>query len=161
LDHLAEYLIYLSSSSSFWFSLNSSYDHDFHLSKRLGITLKDYEFLLVAADLAHIDKIWGFSIKIMKWRLFLEGHRFTTINCDGTFEVDVKKVDLNAFIQGESAKHRERVYFIRIGVLHANSPRKIEMQENPHDGWMITTPPRLSGLCLQQSSFRRLIEPIL
>jgi hypothetical protein len=43
LDHLADHLIYLSSSSSFWFSLNSSYDHDFHLSKQLGIKLKDYE----------------------------------------------------------------------------------------------------------------------
>ena len=29
------------------------------------------------------------------------------------------------------------------------------------DGRMITTPPRLSGLRLQQSSFRRLIEPTL
>jgi hypothetical protein len=36
LVHLANHLIYLSSSSSFWFSLNSSYDHGFHLSKRLG-----------------------------------------------------------------------------------------------------------------------------
>ena len=35
------------------------------------------------------------------------------------------------------------------------------MQKDAHDGRMITTPPRLSGLCLQQSSFRRLIEPIL
>ena len=39
-------------------------------------TPKDYEFLLVAADLVHIDKRWGFSIKMMKWRLFLEGHPF-------------------------------------------------------------------------------------
>ena len=63
LDHLAEYLIYLSSSSSFWFSLNSRYEHDFHLSKRLGMTSQDYEYLLVAADLAHVDKKrWGFSI---------------------------------------------------------------------------------------------------
>jgi len=30
LDHLADHLIYLSSSSSFWFSLNSSYEHDLH-----------------------------------------------------------------------------------------------------------------------------------
>ena len=125
------------------------------------MTPKDYEYLLVAADLAHVDKRWGFSIKMMKWRLFLEGHRFTTINCDGTFEVDVKKVDLNAFIEGESPKHREKVNFIRIGVLKASSHRKVEMQKDPHDGRMITTPPRLSGLCLQQSSFRRLIEPIL
>jgi hypothetical protein len=74
LDHPAEYLIYLSSSSSFWFSLNSSYKHDFHLSKRLVMTPKDYEYLLVAADLAHVDKRWGFSIKMMKWRPLLEGH---------------------------------------------------------------------------------------
>ena len=95
-DHLADHLIYLSSSSSFWFSLNSSYEHDFHLFKRLGMMPKDYEYLLVAANLAHVDKRWGFSIKMMKWRLFLEGHRFTAINCDCTFEVDVRKVDLNA-----------------------------------------------------------------
>jgi len=115
----------------------------------------------VAANLAHIDKICGFSIKMMKWRLFLEGHRFTTINCDCTFKVDVKKVNLNAFIEGESPKHREKVNFIRIGVLKASSHRKIEMQKDPHDGRMIITPPRLSGLRIQQSSFRRLIEPIL
>jgi hypothetical protein len=78
------------------------------------MTPKDYEYLLVAADLAHIDKRWGFSIKMMKWKLFLEGHWFTAINCEGTFEVDVKKVDLNAFIQGESAKHREMVNFILV-----------------------------------------------
>jgi len=125
------------------------------------MTPKDYEYLLVAANLAHVDKRWGFSIKKKKWKLFLKGHWFTTINCDGTFEVDVKKVDLNAFIQGEFAKHRENVHFIRIDVLKASSHRKIEMQKDPHNGRMITTPLRLSGLRIQQSSFRRLIEPIL
>jgi hypothetical protein len=35
LKHLANHLIYLSSSSSFWFSLNSSYKHDFHLLLQL------------------------------------------------------------------------------------------------------------------------------
>ena len=93
---------------------------------------KDYEYLLVAADLAHVDKRWGFSIKMMKWRLFLEGHRFTTINCDCTFEVDVKKVDLNAFIEGESPKHREKVNFIWIGILKASSHRKVEMWPDDH-----------------------------
>jgi hypothetical protein len=140
LDHLADHLIDLSSSSSFWFGLNSSYDHDFHLSKRLGMTPKDYEYLLVAANLAHFHKRWGFIIKMTKLKLFLEGHRFTTINCDGTFEFDSKKIDLNAFIQGESAKHRESLYFIRIGVLKASSHRKNEMQKDPHDGHMITSP---------------------
>ena len=75
--HLADHLIYLSSSSSFWFSLNSSYDHKFHLSKRLSMSPQDYEYLLMALDLASIHKQWGFSIKVMKWKVFLE-HRFCT-----------------------------------------------------------------------------------
>ena len=112
LDHLADHLIHLSSSSSFWFSLHSSYDNEFHLSKSklLGITPQDYEFILVAASLAHFHKRWSFSIKMMKLKLFLEGHLFTTINCDGTLEVDENKVDLNAFMKGKPPKHRERVY---------------------------------------------------
>ncbi len=37
LDHVAEFMVYLSTASSFWFSLNLSYDfdHDFHLSNNL------------------------------------------------------------------------------------------------------------------------------
>ena len=34
LDHLAEYFLYLAAAPSFWFSINSSYDHEFHLSQR-------------------------------------------------------------------------------------------------------------------------------
>ena len=90
---------------------------------------KDYEYLLVAANLAHFHKRWGFSIKMTKCRLFLEGHRFTTINCDCTMEVNEKKVDLNAFMKGEPPKHRERVYFIRIGIINDYSPKTIEMQK--------------------------------
>jgi hypothetical protein len=63
----------------------------------MGMNPKDYEYLLMAADLGHLNKRWGFTIKIMKWKDFFEGHWFTTINCNGTFEVDVKKKDLNAF----------------------------------------------------------------
>jgi len=150
-------MICLATASSFWFSLNSSYDHEFHLSKQLGITPQDYKFLLVAADLALFHKRYGFSIKPMKWKVFLEGHRFTTINCDRMFEVDEKKVDLNALMKGKPPKHRMKVNFIRIGVLHANSPRKIEMQKGS-DGLMIFTPPRLNGLRIKQQSFRQCVE---
>jgi len=107
LDHLAEYIIYLSTASSFWFSLDSSYDHEFHLYKRFGMSPQDYKHLLVAAHLAHFHTKWGFSIKKVKWNLFVEGHRFKTTNCKGMFEVDAKKLDLNACINGVSPKNRE------------------------------------------------------
>ena len=130
LDHLAEHMMYLSAASSFWFNLNSSDDHDCHLSKRLGMSPHDYEYLLVAANLAQFHPKWGFSIKILKWKLFLEGHQFLTINCMGTMEISSKKLDLNAYVNGtKPTKNREICHFIRIGILYADSPRKIEMQK--------------------------------
>ena len=121
---------------------------------------QDYEYLLVAANLAHFHQKWGFSIKTSKWKLFLEGHQFATTNCMGTVEVDTKKLDLNACINGVSPKHREQVYFIRIGVLTVHSPRKVEMQKDS-DGQMMVIPPRLNGLLLQQRSLGKLMDPFL
>ncbi len=149
LDHLAEHIRYLSTASSFWFSVNSSYDHDCHLSKQMGMSPQDYEYLLVAANLAHFHQKQGFSIKILKWKLFFEGHRFATTNCMGTVKVDTKKLDLNACIYGVSPKHREQVYFIWIGVLTVHSPRKIEIQKDS-DGQKMVILPQLNGLLLGQ-----------
>ena len=62
LDHLAEYFLYLAAAPLFWFSINSSYDHEFHLSRRFGMTQDAYECILVAANLAEFHKKWGFII---------------------------------------------------------------------------------------------------
>ena len=122
----------------------------------MGMSPQDYEYLLVAANLAHFHQKRGFSVKISKWKLFLEGHRFAKTNCMGTVEIDTKNSDLNACI-GVFQKHREQVYFLWIGVLHAKSPRKIEMQKDS-DSLMIVTPPRLNGLRIKQHSFRQCVE---
>jgi len=73
LDHLAEHMMYLSAASSFWFNLNSSYDHDCHLSKRLGMSPEDYEYLFVDANLAQFHQTWGFSIKIIEVETLPQG----------------------------------------------------------------------------------------
>ncbi len=87
-----------------------------------------FEYLLVMAQLAHFHKKkWDFSIKKVNWKLFIKGHRFATTNCMGTFEVDDKKVDLDAFMTGMSPKHRVKSHFFWIGILNLNSPRKNEM----------------------------------
>ncbi len=94
LDHLAKHLLFLSMATSFWYSLNSSYDHEFHLSRWLGMNLKDYEYILVAANLAHYHPTWGFIILVDRLKMFLEGHRCNK-SADGTagsFEVALKKL---------------------------------------------------------------------
>ena len=98
LDHLAGFMIFLSTKQSFWYSLDSSYDHEFHLSQRLGMPPQAYEYLLVAAGLGINHKRWGFAINKSQWRLFLGGHRFSGSNGSGAdlvFEIDDKKIDLN------------------------------------------------------------------
>ena len=111
----------------------------------------------MAANLAQFHPKWGFSVKILKWKVFLEGHRFLTVDCMGTMEVSSKKLDLNAYVNGtKPTKNREQCHFIRIGVLAVDSPRKIEMQKDS-DGLMIVTPPRLNGLRIKQQSFRQCV----
>jgi hypothetical protein len=76
----------------------------------------------------------------------------------GTMEVSSKKLDLNAYVNGtKPTNNREKCHFIRIGILHANSPRKIEMQKDS-DGRLIAIPPRLNGLRIKQQSFRQFTE---
>ncbi len=65
---------------------------------------------------------------------------------------------MNACIYGVVPTQREQVYFIWIGVLSLDSPRKIEMHKQKSDGWMIVDPPWLNGLRMKQQSFRQWIE---
>ena len=92
--------------------------------------------------------------------MFIEGHHFYTSKGTGSFEVDMKKLDINACNLGVSAKHRVKVHVIRIGVSTDLSPKIIEMQKDC-DGRLIVTPPRLNGLRIKQQSFRKLMEPFV
>ena len=60
LDQIAKFflLLLLSDAPSYWFTLNTSCDHAFHLSKRLGMDDSDYKALLIAGNLARYKFIW-------------------------------------------------------------------------------------------------------
>ena len=51
LDHIAELLLFLSDAPSFWFTVNTSYDHGRHLASRFCSNIEDYEVLLIVAGL--------------------------------------------------------------------------------------------------------------
>ena len=74
LDHLAEYILYLSTASSFWYSIDSSYDHDIQLSKRLGMSPEAYGHPLGAANHAQLQPSWYFFIKTRPrmWQQFID-----------------------------------------------------------------------------------------
>jgi hypothetical protein len=54
LDHIADYLTFISGAQSFWFPLNTSYHHGCHLASRCRLEPNDYEVLLVIAELASL-----------------------------------------------------------------------------------------------------------
>ena len=160
LDHLAECMLYLSTASSFWFSLNSAHGRSISLSDRLGMSQHDYERLLVSADLADYHNVWGFRIRLKEWKMFIGGHRFTATT--NLFEVATKKVDLDGFINGTRKvdKNKKNHHFIRISIINQYSPRKVEMQQNMY-GVMIITPPRLIWLRIKQQQFRQSTEQLV
>jgi len=103
----------------------------------------------------------GVSIKILNLKVFLKGHRFLTVNCMGTMEVSSKKLNSNAYVNGSKpTKNREQCHFIRIGILHHNSTRKIEEQMG-QDGQLITTPPQLNGIGIKTQLFGRIVDPFI
>ena len=117
----------------------------------------DYECLLAAANLAHYHTNWGFAILVDRWKMFIEGHHFYTSKGTGSFQMDTKKLDINACILEVSAKHRVKVHVIQIGVSTDRTPKTIEMQKYS-DGQLIITPPQMNGLRIKQFSFRQFME---
>jgi hypothetical protein len=91
------------------------------------MTPHDYEHLLAAANLAHHHPKWGFAIFVDRWKMFLDGHHFYSSNGTGSFEVDTKRLDIDAFILGTSAKHRVRVHVIQFGVSTDCRPLLLEL----------------------------------
>jgi hypothetical protein len=73
LDHIARFFILLSDATLYWFSLNTSCDHAFHLSKRLGMDESNYKVLLIAGNPAWY-KGGTFINLAQEWKSFLFGH---------------------------------------------------------------------------------------
>jgi hypothetical protein len=90
LDHIAEFLLFLSDTPLFWFTVNTSYYHAFHLSRWFGLCPHDYECLLATTNLANYTKSGKFAIMPMEWKTFLNGHYSTVL--DG---IDDCKVELD------------------------------------------------------------------
>jgi len=62
LDHIADFLKFISSAQLFWFLLNTSYDHGCHLANRFLLDPDEYKALLFVASLAHYTR-FGFAMK--------------------------------------------------------------------------------------------------
>jgi len=84
----------------------------------------NYEVLLVIAGLASYTRL-GFKIKPTAWRKFLGGHRFAVDDC--IIELEQKKIDIDAIINGTAPSHSTRggFYIIRIGIKTEELPNRI------------------------------------
>ena len=108
LDHIADFLKFISSTQLFWFSLNTSYHHGCHLASCFRLDPDKYEALLIVAGLASYTR-FGFQLKAGAWRKFLGGRRFVIDNC--AIEFEQKKIDLDAYINGTPPSQLKRKGF--------------------------------------------------
>ena len=149
LDHIADFLKFISSAQLFWFSLDTSYDHGCHLASCFRLNPDEYEALLIIADLASYTR-FGFQIKAGAWRKFLGGRWFVIDNC--AIEFEQKKIDLDAYINGTPPSQliQRKFHVVRIGNKSEQSHNKIEEQIG-RDGRLITTPPRVNGIGIKHN----------
>jgi hypothetical protein len=124
LDHIADFLKFISSAQSFWFSLDTSYDHGCHLASCFRLDPDEYEALLIVAGLASYTR-FGFQIKASAWRKFLGGRRFVIDNC--AIEFKQKKIDLDAYINGTPPLNsKEGSYMLlELGIKVSNRTTKL------------------------------------
>ncbi len=80
LDHITNYLKFISEAQSFWFSLDTSYDHGCHLANQIQLEPQEYEVLLIVADLTSFTR-FGFQVKLTAWKKFLSGLQFESDDC--------------------------------------------------------------------------------
>jgi hypothetical protein len=66
LDQIAVFLKFISSEQSFWFSLDTSYDHGCHLANRFRLDPDEYKALLTVTGLVHHTR-FGFAMKPTAW----------------------------------------------------------------------------------------------
>ena len=67
MDHIADFLKFISNTESFSFTLDTSYNHGCHLANRFRYEPNDYGVLLVVAGLEHYTR-FGFAMKLAAWR---------------------------------------------------------------------------------------------
>ncbi len=96
LDQIAKFFLLLSDAPSYWFTLNTSCDHAFHLSKRLGMDESDYKALLIARNLVRY-KGGAFTIQADECKSFLVGHHlFMDLPSDQrAFQFEKKQIALD------------------------------------------------------------------
>jgi hypothetical protein len=66
LDHITDFLKFISNTQSFWFTLDTIYNHGCHLANRFRLEPNDYEVLLIMAGLASYNR-FGFAVKPTAW----------------------------------------------------------------------------------------------
>ena len=121
LDQISRFFILLSDAPLYWFSLNTSCDHAFHLSKRLGMDESDYKALLIAGNLVQY-KGGTFIIQADEWKSFLfQHHLFMDLPSNRrAFQFDKKRIVLDG--------KRQDFYVVQIGRSSDLLPRKFESQ---------------------------------
>jgi hypothetical protein len=157
---LAEMLIDLSITSDFVFLINgdSYYDHGFSLCNRLGMQVKDYEALLVSANLAYIDARDKFKIPSKEWESFLSSWLFDDIDLDRPRFVK-QQLDLDAILNSSTpdSKKRNAYYSLQLGMdLGRSACQNICEQINL--SWY---PPHINNLRAKQRGYGRAATPFI
>jgi len=160
---IAEFVVFLTGVTAFWFAINpNDHGHGFSLCSRFGMTQRDYEALLVAANLAVVDAT-GFRLLPQEWTQFIGSGHFIFLKDKPS--LDKKRTELQAHVEGRTVskdkKKRGTYHTIRIGReakgYHVNSL----LDQKDANGKLKQKPPPLRQLKSKQRAFSRTVMPLI
>ena len=99
---IAQMIAYISSVPAHWFSIDPiDHCHGFSLCSRFSLTVRDYEPLIVVANLAIVD-VGGCRILYREWATYLKSGHFVILEAKDNPQahcLDTKRTDFQAHIE--------------------------------------------------------------
>jgi hypothetical protein len=134
------------------------YHQEFSLCHRLGMSAKDYEALLVCANLATIDTHDKLVILKSEWDEYLSSWYFDALDEERP-RIDRKRIDLHAVINSEkhNPARRSYLYSLQIGRDMSSS----ECQNIVQQLKTSKHPPSICNLRSKQRAFGRAATPFI
>jgi len=130
-ESIAKYLYDMIKADAFCYYIDTNHSYGFSLCSRFGMNQRNFEALLLAANLPKRSDKFGVRSNKKNWSTFLTGYCFR-VNSFCKLQVETKRIDIKPHIDGSkpNLEKRERFGVIQIGQLSSNpvNPNQLEFE---------------------------------
>ena len=167
---VANYLAFLSGSDAFCCYLNCDPDKEFSLYHRFGMTQRNFEGILIAANFRAINKCGEFKINSKEWTSFIASGHFAFMPPEMKLRCDKKRMELDAHVEGRppgkdrtntDRSSRGTYHAIRIGRVEEGVTATSFLKQKDKQGRLLNKAPYIKMMRSEQHRSARIVSPLI